>query len=224
MQLFIDGMLYRVDPMESEAVIEGTFEIKVDGRSIDQMVPVEWIEAIEAYPTTSRLPQQYNVVGANCGVVLVWTRGANPATTPLFGAATPAMDRVVRPGDEVRIATPVLAGQFEVTEVLPGSLTLLESPTSAPLEVDAELLTSLEVNLGRSLSYSTGVSRGALAGALGGVVVLVTCNFPHFQHYGCLGGSSPEVGALVSVGLGAAIGFVISATRDEVWERARLPD
>jgi hypothetical protein len=43
------------------------------GLPIDQMVPMEWIEAIEVYRRPSELPAEFLSSGA-CGVVAVWTR------------------------------------------------------------------------------------------------------------------------------------------------------
>jgi hypothetical protein len=223
MQLFIDGMLHRLDGAESYNYDTRESEIRVVGATLDQLVPVESIEAIEAYPTTSRLPQQFNVPGAQCGVVLVWTRAYTIATASSASTATARETRDVQLGDEVRLNTAVMAGQFRVVEMLPGSLMVQADPGSEPLEVPSELIDQLEVRLGKSLSYSKGAFFGTLTGALAGTVVLVTCNFPHFRHYGCLGGASPKAGALITVGLGSIVGLVIAWTSDDVWAGGRLP-
>jgi hypothetical protein len=41
--------------------------------SIDQVVPMQWIEAIEVYRRASEVPAEF-LSRANCGVVAVWTR------------------------------------------------------------------------------------------------------------------------------------------------------
>jgi hypothetical protein len=43
------------------------------GASIDQMVPLDWVEAIEVYRRPSELPAEFLSSGA-CGVVSIWTR------------------------------------------------------------------------------------------------------------------------------------------------------
>jgi hypothetical protein len=223
MQLFIDGTLHRTDLMESYDYATGESVPRVIGITLDALVPVEWIEAIEVYPSSSRLPQQFSVAGGQCGVVLVWTRAYTIATASSASTATARETRDVQLGDEVRLNTAVMAGQFRVVEMLPGSLMVQADPGSEPLEVPSELIDQLEVRLGKSLSYSKGAFFGTLTGALAGTVVLVTCNFPHFRHYGCLGGASPKAGALMTVGLGSIVGLVIAWTSDDVWAGGRLP-
>lgn len=41
--------------------------------SIDQLIPMEWIEAIEVYRRASEIPAEF-LSRANCGVVAIWTR------------------------------------------------------------------------------------------------------------------------------------------------------
>ena len=41
---------------------------------IDQRLEVAGIEAVEFYAGTARIPSQYNLPGARCGVFLFWTR------------------------------------------------------------------------------------------------------------------------------------------------------
>lgn len=43
------------------------------GPSIDQMVPLDWVEAIEVYRRPAELPAEFLSSGA-CGVVAIWTR------------------------------------------------------------------------------------------------------------------------------------------------------
>ena len=43
------------------------------GVSWDQMVPLDWIEAIEVYRRGSEMPAEFLGSGA-CGVVGIWTR------------------------------------------------------------------------------------------------------------------------------------------------------
>jgi hypothetical protein len=41
--------------------------------SIDQTVPMQWIETIEVYRRASEVPAEF-LSRANCGVVAIWTR------------------------------------------------------------------------------------------------------------------------------------------------------
>jgi hypothetical protein len=223
MQLFVDGMLHRMDSVESYDYATRSSVTSVVGATLDQLVSVESIEAIEAYPTTSRLPQQFNVPGAQCGVVLVWTRAYTMATASSASAPPARETREVQLGDEVRLASALASGRFVVAEASPSGLTIRADDASEPVAVPASAISDIEVRLGRSVSAPRGLFFGSLTGALGGVVVLLTCNMPHFVHYGCLGGASPQAAALMSVGLGSIVGLVVSWTSDEVWAGGRLP-
>jgi hypothetical protein len=41
--------------------------------SLDTMVPLDWVEAVEVYRRASELPAEFLNSGA-CGVVALWTR------------------------------------------------------------------------------------------------------------------------------------------------------
>jgi len=55
--VFLDGMLMKMD----------------QSVPFDQMIPLEWVEAIEVYRRPSEMPAEFLGSGA-CGVVAVWTR------------------------------------------------------------------------------------------------------------------------------------------------------
>ena len=54
--MYLDGML-----------------VKPDAVSLDQLVPLDWVEAIEAYRRPSELPAEFMQNGS-CGVIALWTR------------------------------------------------------------------------------------------------------------------------------------------------------
>lgn len=61
--------------------------VRIAGFDLDQLQP-GMLEAIEVYRGVSQLPAEYRSPGANCGVVLFWTRvGGAPPDTARGGAA-----------------------------------------------------------------------------------------------------------------------------------------
>ena len=41
---------------------------------IDETINVDQLEAVEAYNTVASLPPEFNRRGAECGVIVLWTR------------------------------------------------------------------------------------------------------------------------------------------------------
>jgi hypothetical protein len=54
-----------------------------DDVDVDAAIPLEDVEAIEAYNAVATLPSDFNRVGARCGVIAFWTRYADPNTIPV---------------------------------------------------------------------------------------------------------------------------------------------
>lgn len=67
-------------------IIDG---VPVNLEDIDQ-VRLESIGAVEVYRGPSEVPAEFNQTGSVCGVVVMWTRMANPAPGPARAAANPA--------------------------------------------------------------------------------------------------------------------------------------
>ena len=70
---YLDGM----------AISKRRGEANFRGRSVSSfinpldLIGVEQIEAIEAYPGPASIPPQYNDTGSACGVILIWTRAGS---------------------------------------------------------------------------------------------------------------------------------------------------
>jgi hypothetical protein len=55
--------------------IDGLYRGKaVSGNDINDMLPVDQIEAIEVYTSAATMPPEFNRTGAVCGVIVFWTR------------------------------------------------------------------------------------------------------------------------------------------------------
>jgi hypothetical protein len=202
MPIFVDGAMYGYAGM------------------LDTL-PIESIEAIEVYSGVSRIPIEFNVADRNCGLLLVWTTGADVPPPPVAAAASAAREtREVQLGDEVRFASALASGRFVVAEAGPSGLTLRADDASEPIRVPASAMSDIEISLGRSTSIKRGMQLGGMGGAAVGAVVYLSCNMPHF---GCLGGGSPGAAALMTVGLGSLVGLLLSLASDEVWAESRLP-
>jgi hypothetical protein len=59
---------YQDDPL---VVLDG---IEVHAPSLDALVPVQFVEAIEVYTAPSEIPAEFNRARAACGVIVIWTR------------------------------------------------------------------------------------------------------------------------------------------------------
>ena len=201
MPVFVDGTLY------------GHFGMM-------DTLPVESIEAIEVYSGVSRIPIEFNVPDRSCGLMLVWTTGADIPPPPAPAAASAREIREVQLGDEVRFASALASGRFVVADAGPSGLTLRADDASEPIQVPASAMSDIEVSLGRSTSITRGMQIGGMGGAAVGAIVYLSCNMPHF---GCLGGGSPGAAALMTMGLGSLVGLLFSLASDEVWAGSRLP-
>ncbi|MEE4382073.1 MAG: hypothetical protein V2J02_08780, partial [Pseudomonadales bacterium] len=67
-RIFVDGMLAR-----GRGVVE-LDEKSAPERSLDFLVNITDVEAIEVYARTSAVPAQYGGLDTACGVIVVWTR------------------------------------------------------------------------------------------------------------------------------------------------------
>jgi hypothetical protein len=216
MQVFVDGAAYGTPrPMSRD----DNGRLNGDDGVLDSF-PIESIEAIEVISAVSRLPMQYNVASANCGVILVWTRSFSVASSTANTAPLPAGTRVVEAGDDVRIASELASGRFRVDGAGPGGLTLQADPAAGPIDVPAAAITNLEVSIGKSVPSRRGLLIGGVSGTLVGAVFAARCYFPH---YGCLGGVPAGANLLMGAGLGSIVGLVVSWASDEIWTGGRLP-
>jgi hypothetical protein len=48
--------------------------IEVQATSLDAVVPVQFVEALEVYASPSDIPPEFNRARAGCGVIVIWTR------------------------------------------------------------------------------------------------------------------------------------------------------
>jgi hypothetical protein len=53
--------------------IDGVMQSFDEAISLDQTVPMDWIEAIEVYRRAAEVPAEF-LGRATCGVVAIWTR------------------------------------------------------------------------------------------------------------------------------------------------------
>ena len=183
--------------------------------------PLESIAALEVYSSTSSVPVEYATTSTNCGLILAWTVGFN-VDSPVAGRPLGVFEEVVRPGDDVRIASEPASGRFRVTVAGPTGLILRSDAAPEPIVVPGSAMTSLEVSLGPSVSLERSVMLGSVAGALGGAILLATCHTEDPEDLRCARGA-PLARAAVSVGLGAVLGLVASWVSDEEWAVGRLP-
>ena len=54
--------------------LDGSFLKPDQAVGLDQIIPIDWVEAIEAYRRPSELPAEFLGIGGACGVVALWTR------------------------------------------------------------------------------------------------------------------------------------------------------
>jgi len=61
--------------------VDGAYVGNTGTVDVDDVLDVEFIDAIEAYSGAGNLPAQFNREGSDCGVIVAWSR-ASPATGP----------------------------------------------------------------------------------------------------------------------------------------------
>jgi hypothetical protein len=68
-QIYVDGMLMAIRTPRDQA-------------DLFRQIPPSDVEAIEAYPSPSSIPVEYNTTGSACGVVLIWTYSGGQTQDP----------------------------------------------------------------------------------------------------------------------------------------------
>jgi hypothetical protein len=76
---------------------------------IDRAISMEDLEAVEAYGSIATLPSEFNRRGATCGVILFWTRYAQPPTVPV---ETPSPSFLNSTGFHFLLAVAAVVGIF----------------------------------------------------------------------------------------------------------------
>ena len=157
--------------------------------------------------------------------LLITTLLTLACTAPAAAQAAASASSPVRPGAEVRVASPTTSGQFVVDEMDSEILTLRDS-SGATLRVPLASLTRLSVSHGRR-SAGAGALRGAFLGFAGGAVSGIILGY--------VAGDDPEgfvaftaeqkagaYGLLLGVGSGL-VGMVVGlASPGERWESVPL--
>jgi hypothetical protein len=147
---------------------------------------------------------------------------ASPAAGQTTGAVRYVED-VVGQGDRVRVSSDSTSGEFVITDVRPGELSLVSATRvagSSPLALPIISLSDLQVRRGREISFLEGFGGGAAVGGIIGGAFALQGSQPH---YNSLTGLSGTENILVGVGLGALMGLALSRISDVVWDDVPLP-